>query len=71
MPGVGCQAWTSCSSLFVVASLWPISGQQPVYVTQNYQISSLGTSTEVRQKKYQVSDTRYLILMIEPQEKAG
>ena len=35
-----------------VVSLWPISGQQPVYVTQKYQISSLGTSTEVRLKKF-------------------
>ena len=35
-------------------TLWPISGQQPVYVTQKYQISSLGTLTEVRLKKYQV-----------------
>ena len=37
-----------------VVSLWPISGQQPIYFTQKYQFSSLGTSTEVRLKKYQV-----------------
>ena len=42
-----------------VASLWAISDQQPVYVTQEYQISSLGTSTEVRLKKYQVPGTRF------------
>ena len=45
----GCQTRTSRSTTGV--ALWPISGQQPIYV---YQISSLGTSTEVRQKKYQV-----------------
>ena len=53
----GCRVSGSDVELIIirpVTSLWPISGQQPVYVTQTYQISSLGTSTEVRQKKYQV-----------------
>ena len=52
-------------------TLWPISGQQAVYVTEKYQISSLGPSTEVRLKKYQVPGTRYHILAMEMQKKAG
>ena len=36
---------------------WPIGGQQLVYVTQKYQLISLGTSTEVLLKK--VPGTRY------------
>ena len=44
-----CRARMSRSSSGV--TLWPISGQQPVYVTQKYWISSHGTSTEVRLKK--------------------
>ena len=55
----------------VTASLRPISGQQPVYVSQKYHISSLGTSMEVILKKYQVPDTRCLILVIETQKKGG
>ena len=66
---VRCHAQKSRSTLFVQGSLWPISGQQPVYVTQKYQISSLGTSTGVRLKKYQVPGTRYLILVTETQGK--
>ena len=54
-PGVRCQARTSRSSSG--DTFWPISVQQPVYVTQRYQISSLGTSTEARLKKQQVPGT--------------
>ena len=42
-----------------VPSLWPISGQQPVYATQKYQLSSLENPAVVRLKK--VPGTKYQV----------
>ena len=69
MPGVrlGHRAQLDSSS---GVTLWPINGQQPVNVTQKYQISSLGISKEERLKKYQLAGIRYLILVMK-RKKAG
>ena len=49
----GCRVSGSDVALIIfrpVASLWPISGQQPVDITQQYQFSSVGTLMEVRRQ---------------------